>query len=307
MIIYGDYTDFNDNQTIQIISPNRSYVSKICVDEFSVSRCNDLKLSNEIVINVFLLLNLISFIGCILAILMFKLLINSKNQQTNTFIVIKFLYNHIIYNIVISNFMKISNCITIVVLTIYPAVVSGYILSTDSTTTKIAFLICSLSLSRLIDHFGDNEPKKVMTMISFYLHWTADMIVKDRIENAKKPLAESKENLKTLADQIHITDEKIKEDINKIKEILENQEKELSEIIINYEEGKIEDKVKNIKTMLKIQMEDMKKLKNQISEENLNQGLDDEIKRLEDTNEKLDKVKIYPYLFKRTEDNKHVA
>ncbi|CAG8821460.1 21124_t:CDS:2, partial [Dentiscutata erythropus] len=85
MVIYGDYTDFNANQTIQFINPNISYVSKICVKEFSASRF---------------------------------------------------------------------------VLTIYPAVVSGYLLSTNSTTTKIAFLICSLSLSRLIDHFGDNEPKK---------------------------------------------------------------------------------------------------------------------------------------------------
>src|SRR5207244_2000196 len=51
-----------------------------------------------------------------------------------------------------------------------PAIVSGWLLSTNSVTTKIAFGICSISLSRLIEHFNDDEPEKINTIISRYFN-----------------------------------------------------------------------------------------------------------------------------------------
>ncbi|CAG8713484.1 5275_t:CDS:2, partial [Dentiscutata erythropus] len=54
-------------------------------------------------------------------------------------------------------------------------VVSGYLLSTSSLTTKLAFAICSTAVSRIVEHLGDNEPEKVeTTIISFYLNWHDD-------------------------------------------------------------------------------------------------------------------------------------
>ncbi|CAG8695994.1 9622_t:CDS:1 [Gigaspora margarita] len=129
--------------------------------------------------------------------------------------------------------------------------ISEYLFSTSSSNTKLVFAIYSISLSRLIDHFGDNEPKKVKTMISFYLNWHARMEKNNAIENIKKKLADQIKELKKIANQ---SDTKIKKSIDNIKEVLEDQKEELVKIIFILEMDKINNKIIEIKKALLYQI-----------------------------------------------------
>ncbi|CAG8795717.1 2482_t:CDS:2, partial [Dentiscutata erythropus] len=103
-------------------------------------------------------------------------------------------------------------------------VISGYLINNNPSSTKIALAIYSISLSRLVEHFGDNEPKKVKTMISFVLNWHARAIKNSVIETIK----------------------------NKLEAVLENQKEELAEIILTYE--MINDKILEINKSLSYQI-----------------------------------------------------
>ncbi|RIB25782.1 hypothetical protein C2G38_2165127 [Gigaspora rosea] len=127
------------------------------------------------------------------------------------------------------------------------AVISGYFLSTNSSTTKLAFTIYSISLSRLIDHFGDNEPKKIKTMISVYLNWHARMIKNDAIENFKEKL---EDQIKKLKEITNLYDKTFEKKIGKIIKALENQKEELVNTILTCERAEINHKIIRINVSL---------------------------------------------------------
>ncbi|CAG8809546.1 14718_t:CDS:1, partial [Racocetra persica] len=112
----------------------------------------------------------------------------------------------------------------------YPAIVSGYLLNTNSLTTKIVFAISSISLSRLIEHFGDNEPKKINTAISFYLNWNVKMN-----EKMKKEKNQDLENQEDIIVNYKKDEQDPKEmlinQINRLKSIQKQESKLFEEMI----------------------------------------------------------------------------
>ncbi|CAG8562709.1 13925_t:CDS:2 [Cetraspora pellucida] len=105
----------------------------------------------------------------------------------------------------------------------------GYLLSTNSTTTKIVFAICSISFSRLVEHFYDNEPKKINTMISIYLNFHGFMVKKAEIENIKDKLKNILNELSEIEDQIRRLRKRLEENRLEIKtkEIKKNNSLEI--------------------------------------------------------------------------------
>ncbi|CAG8818642.1 17461_t:CDS:1, partial [Gigaspora rosea] len=118
---------------------------------------------------------------------------------------------------------------------------------TNSSTTKLAFTSYSISLSRLIDHFGDNEPKKIKTMISVYLNWHARMIKNDAIENFKEKL---EDQIKKLKEITNLYDKTFEKKIGKIIKALENQKEELVNTILTCERAEINHKIIRINVSL---------------------------------------------------------
>ncbi|CAG8651778.1 734_t:CDS:2 [Dentiscutata erythropus] len=155
------------------------------------------------------------------------------------------------------------NRIISLTLVIYPAILSGYLISTNVTLTKIFFAICIISLSRLIEHFGDNEPEKITTIISYYLNYNSNMHIRkllyDQLEDQKK-------QLEKIVDQVGF---KSKEIINSVKNSLENQAKVISERKVEINE--IKDVVKALSHQIKILQEEIKKLQEEIRELQENQ------------------------------------
>ncbi|CAG8490988.1 4509_t:CDS:1 [Dentiscutata heterogama] len=148
-------------------------------------------------------------------------------------------------------------------LVIYPAILSGYLLSTNVTLTKIFFAICIISLSRLIEHFGDNEPEKITTIISYYLNYNSNMHIRKLIYDQ---LEDQKKQLEKIVDQVGF---KSKEVINSVKNSLENQIKVISERKVEINE--IKDVVKALSRQIKILQEEIKKLQGEIRELQENQ------------------------------------
>ncbi|CAG8794142.1 2679_t:CDS:1 [Dentiscutata erythropus] len=71
---------------------------------------------------------------------------------------------------IIHYFLIFANHFMTFILMIYPPIIVGYLLSTNSITTKISFSICSISFSRLVAHFGE-APEDINTVISYYLNY----------------------------------------------------------------------------------------------------------------------------------------
>ncbi|CAG8497079.1 20352_t:CDS:2 [Gigaspora margarita] len=148
------------------------------------------------------------------------------------------------------------------------AILSGYLLSTNSILTKILFALCIISLSRLIEHFGDNEPEKVTTIISYYLNYNSNMHIRkllyDQLEDKKK-------QLEKIVDQVGF---KNKEVINGVKNSLENQTKVISQQ--KFEINNIKDVVKALTRQIKILHEEIKELQGEIRELQENQQVPQE-------------------------------
>ncbi|CAG8573886.1 816_t:CDS:1 [Cetraspora pellucida] len=144
------------------------------------------------------------------------------------------------------------------ILVIYPAILSGYLLSTNSILTKILFAICIISLSRLIEHFGDNEPEKITTIISYYLNYNSNMHIRKLIYDQ---LDDQKKQLEKIMDQIGF---KNKEVINSVKNSLKNQSKVISEQKVEINE--IKDVIKALTRQIKILQEEIERLQEEIRE-----------------------------------------
>ncbi|CAG8738270.1 10298_t:CDS:1, partial [Racocetra persica] len=148
-----------------------------------------------------------------------------------------------------------------------------YLLSTNSTTTKIVFAICSISFSRIVEHFYDNEPKKINTMISNYLNFHGFIVKKAEIENIK-------DNLKNILNELSEIEDQSEMKIDDIKKALNN--------IIN------ENNFKRIDNIMNILNYQVKRLKKRLEENSLEIKTEEEIKKnnsLEiETEEKIKKI-----------------
>ncbi|RGB27471.1 hypothetical protein C1646_769059 [Rhizophagus diaphanus] len=80
----------------------------------------------------------------------------------------------------------------------YSTIVSGYLISTSPITTKIAFGICTLSFTRLVNHFNE-KPDKINTLISIYLN------------TSEKKSKGKKKQIKILAEEIEKLTKEIRE------------------------------------------------------------------------------------------------
>ncbi|CAG8687425.1 16227_t:CDS:2 [Cetraspora pellucida] len=143
IILGGDY----DLLSIHSLSYMINYVSSYCVEYFGIKRCNDLNTSSVVIYFTCIGISLI-YLAFYLAprIGMKKFYQNINNLRE------KWVYDYLL----------IPNYIVIIILTVYPAIVSGYLLSTNSLTTKIVFAISSISLSRLVEHFGDKNQEDII-------------------------------------------------------------------------------------------------------------------------------------------------
>ncbi|CAG8696505.1 1453_t:CDS:2, partial [Cetraspora pellucida] len=151
MILGGDY----DLLSLHFLSYMIDYVSSYCVEYFGIKRCNDLNTSSVVIYFICIGISLIYLAFYLAPRIGLKKVYQDINNLRE-----KWVYDYLL----------IPNYIVIIILTVYPAIVSGYLLSTNSQTTQIVFAISSISLSRLVEHFGDSEPKKINTAISFYLN-----------------------------------------------------------------------------------------------------------------------------------------
>ncbi|EXX77626.1 hypothetical protein RirG_022130 [Rhizophagus irregularis DAOM 197198w] len=128
-------------------------------------------------------------------------------------------------------------------LTVYPAIVSGYLLSDNPRTTKIAFGITSISFTRLANHFGD-KPEEINTAISTYLNF------KYNNESQIKSIEKLTEEVEKLTSKIKkkMIEVKKRTDETKVQTELTGNEvtEELKNEIEAEEEERIEIKIKNL-------------------------------------------------------------
>ncbi|CAG8704453.1 2869_t:CDS:1 [Cetraspora pellucida] len=243
MIIYGDI----DNSHFSL-----TYVSGYCAENFGVNKCRNLNIT--LVIVQYICIIILAFD---LVYHSFYLFFTSSNSKLSEKLLTYYQKNnnwlnkHYYFNRFIVGF----NHIVIIAVITCPAVISGFLLSTNSYTTKIAFALYSLSLARLLDHFGDTEPKKVKTMISFYLNWHARMIKNDEVEKIKNKLEKQTKKLNKITHRC--SDANIKKEVNDIRGALENQKEDLADIILNYDVNKINDIIMTINLSLLCLIEKM--------------------------------------------------
>ncbi|RGB26300.1 hypothetical protein C1646_674907 [Rhizophagus diaphanus] len=135
-----------------------SHMSNYCIKNFGINKCNSLRLANRI-------------------IYIFGIVVYTLHASCITILHIRKLRESILIRHV-KNFQRITNFtiifnvfkyINIMLLIVYPAIVSGYLISTSPIITRIAFGICTLSFTRLVDHFNE-RPDKINTLISIYLN-----------------------------------------------------------------------------------------------------------------------------------------
>ncbi|UZO17075.1 uncharacterized protein OCT59_008437 [Rhizophagus irregularis] len=115
-----------------------------CIINIGFSKCKTLK----IMVSIILLYSII--------VLLFHLSSHRVMNRKNTKVLLRVL--------------QVLKWLHMISLTVYPAIVSGYLLSDNPRTTKIAFGITSISFTRLANHFGD-KPEEINTAISTYLNF----------------------------------------------------------------------------------------------------------------------------------------
>ncbi|KAF0399943.1 hypothetical protein F8M41_009630 [Gigaspora margarita] len=136
----------------------------------------------------------------------------------NACIVLSYHYEEVSWDESISTKLKCwFNFLIALILVICPAIISGYLFSTNPISTKIAFAICSIALSRLYEHYSDNEPKKLVTATSYFLNFNSIMCDKKKICDELEDLIEC---LEVITDHVEL---KAKNVINSVKNSLESQ------------------------------------------------------------------------------------
>ncbi|PKY56688.1 hypothetical protein RhiirA4_428431 [Rhizophagus irregularis] len=208
-----------------------------CIESFGFSKCKTLKIMDSIIL-------LYSVI-----VLLFHSSLNRKNIK------------------VLPKVLQVLKWLHMILLTVYPAIVSGYLLSNNPRTTKIAFGITSISFTRLVSHFGD-KPEEINTAISTYLNF------KYNNESQIKSIEELTEEVEKLTSKIKKKMIEVKKRTDETKVQNEVTEEPKNEIEAE-EEQRIEIKIKNLTKEL---TEKIPKLRN----EKINE-IENLIKELADT------------------------
>ncbi|UZO17076.1 uncharacterized protein OCT59_008437 [Rhizophagus irregularis] len=250
-----------------------------CIINIGFSKCKTLK----IMVSIILLYSII--------VLLFHLSSHRVMNRKNTKVLLRVL--------------QVLKWLHMISLTVYPAIVSGYLLSDNPRTTKIAFGITSISFTRLANHFGD-KPEEINTAISTYLNFKynneSQIKIKKRTDETKVQTeltgnevteelkneieAEEEERIeikiknltKELTEKIpKLRNTKINEIENLIKELADtckqNVEIEISEqpdptkVLSNLKNEIIE--IEILKDEITGQLENMKKLREEIIKEQL--------------------------------------
>ncbi|CAG8470433.1 24223_t:CDS:2 [Dentiscutata erythropus] len=72
----------------------------------------------------------------------------------------------------------------------YETVTLRYLISDDPVITKFVFAYCAIPTSRLADHFSNDRPEKVKTLISYFLNYNLFMdkirIIDNGLDNLSK-------------------------------------------------------------------------------------------------------------------------
>ncbi|RIB20032.1 hypothetical protein C2G38_2035608 [Gigaspora rosea] len=125
-----------------------------------------------------------------------------------------------------------------------------YIPFDDALTTIITGIIPGLvvvlfkgiALSRLLEHYGDDQPEKINTLVSCYMNYTSNMWAGDILRSKTEEILESLIKLLTIiADR---TEFKTVKKINYVKNSVENQLKIFKEKSKDIEDRKLENDVK---------------------------------------------------------------
>ncbi|CAB4431525.1 unnamed protein product [Rhizophagus irregularis] len=243
---------------LDIDAKDINHISNYCTENFGVNKCNNLKIINR---NVYVCSLVFSFLQLFYIIFKVKFLCFLCEKPENDILRR------------INRFTSILKHINIIIITVFPAIVSGYLISTNSITTKIAFGICTLSFTRLVNHFNE-KPEKVNTLISFYLNGN-DYKDKEQIEKLTEDM-----------------DELTKKLIDKVKYLNKQQDKKLT---INH----FNENPEKVNTLISFYLNDNDyKDKEQI--EKLTEDMDELTKKL---NYKIDEIK---YLNEQNKERKYI-
>ncbi|CAG8558464.1 uncharacterized protein OCT59_026819 [Rhizophagus irregularis] len=167
-----------------------SHMSNYCIKNFGINKCNSLRLANRI-------------------IYIFGIVVYTLHASCITILHIRKLRESILIRYVrefqrITNFptiFKFFKHINIMLLIVYPAIVSGYLISTSPIITRIAFGICTLSFTRLVNHFNE-KPDNINTLISIYLN--GEVSIKDKKQQIETLTEEIKQLTKVINNQTNV-------------------------------------------------------------------------------------------------------
>ncbi|CAB5386870.1 unnamed protein product [Rhizophagus irregularis] len=203
--IHGDH-----NLSFGFNNPNKVYnhMSSYCIENFGVNKCNSLRLTNIIIYFAGIVFYVLH--GLYISILRIRKLREGKlGRYLENF-------KHIDQFTTILNVFKHIN---IVLLIVYPAIVSGYLISTSPITTKIAFGICTLSFTRLVDHFNE-KPDKINTLISIYLNGEGNSKDKEQIDKLAEEIEKLTNKINNQTNVIYNLRNEIKENkLNKVENV----------------------------------------------------------------------------------------
>ncbi|PKY30720.1 hypothetical protein RhiirB3_447949 [Rhizophagus irregularis] len=241
-------------------SQDPNFISDYCIKNFGFSKCKILKIMNDIIScysTIVLLFHFSSFIIIVIA--------NRKKFKVPRKVL---------------KVLKVLKWFHMISLTVYPAIISGYLLSNNPRTTKIAFGITSISFTRLVNHFGD-KPEEINTAVSTYLNFNYNN--ESQIKSIEK-LTENFESIEILTEEVEKLTSKIKKKMIEVKkwtdetkvqnEVTEEPKNEIEA----EEEQRIEIKIKNLTKELTEKIPKLRREKiNEI--ENLIKGLADTCKQ----------------------------
>ncbi|CAB4398997.1 unnamed protein product [Rhizophagus irregularis] len=180
-----------------------------CIINFGFSKCKTLK----IMVSIILLYSVI--------VLLFHLSSHRVMSRKNTKVLLRVL--------------QVLKWLHMISLTVYPAIISGYLLSDNPRITKIAFGITSISFTRLANHFGD-KPEEINTAISTYLNFKYNN--ESQIKSIEK-LTEEVEKLTNNEVTEELKNEIEAEEEERIEIKIKNLTKELTEKIPKLRNTKI--------------------------------------------------------------------
>lgn len=264
------YLGYSNILNINHSNPDSNFISDYCIKNFGFSKCKTLMIMNKIIVCysfIVLLFHLISITIIGLA--------NRKKFKVPRRKVLNVL-----------KVLKILKWLHMISITVYPAIVSGYLLSNNPRATKIAFGIISISFTRLVNHFGD-KPEEINTAVSTYLN------IKYNNDSRIKSIGKLTEEVEKLTIKIKKKMIEVKKRTDETKVQNEVTEEPKNEIEAE-EEQRIEIKIKNLTKELtekipKLRNEKINEIENLIKElaDTCKQNVEIEISEQPDSTEEI--------------------